>query len=296
MQGTLHVSREVNLRDDVDIAFGSVADNLAALVLRVVASVGCAVVDAGIGANDGLLTNAALEGKAGEGFHLEAPALVFGQMPMELVASVQGHDVEHLLDGLDGEEVPGTVQQQAAIAEAGLILNLRVGQKNHIGLHQRQALAESLRSTEKADRLAGLKGDALVLNLQHVGFLLLSGEGGCIGVGFLPLFLLVSIKADLEADGGALVLRRQHQADSRCLLNPLLEEASSTAHLVVRSVVGNAHAALEVEEMQCVGLYAHRQGDDAIVGSQHLCFSAACKNDKAEQHEGKGEVSSHSEL
>ena len=284
VQGTLHVSREVDFGNDIDVSFGGIADYLTAFVLGVVASVGLAVVDAGIGADDRLLANAALQGKLGQGFHLETPALVLGEVPVELVAAVQGHDVEHLLDGFDGEEVTGTVEQDAAIGEAGLVLDDAEGEQHGIGAHQRQALAQRLCSAEDADGLASGEGDGMGADGELVGFQLLLGERGFRRIGFLSFFLLVCLEANLQTDGGFLVLRRQQQTDARCLLDPLLEELCRACHLGIGGIVGNAHACLEREHLGGIGadLNVLRQGNDAEVGC-HLCFSIACNEDEAEK-------------
>ena len=90
VESSLHVAWEVNLGDDVDITFGSVAHNLATVVLSVVAAIGLTVEDAAVATDDGLLSYATLWCQVGQGFHLEAPALVVGEMPVELVAAMQG--------------------------------------------------------------------------------------------------------------------------------------------------------------------------------------------------------------
>ena len=121
VEGSLHVAGQVDFGDDVDIALGSVTHNLAALVLRVVATVGLAVVESRVTAYDRLLADAALGSEVGKRLHFEAPSLVVGDVPVELVAAVQGQQVEILLDDGDGEIVAGAVEVDAAIAEARLV-------------------------------------------------------------------------------------------------------------------------------------------------------------------------------
>jgi hypothetical protein len=99
------MAREVNLGNNIDITLGSITHNIAALLLSVIAAVWLTIVDASIRADNSLLADATLLGKARERLHLEAPALIVGQVPVELVATVKRHSIEELLDHIDSEEV-----------------------------------------------------------------------------------------------------------------------------------------------------------------------------------------------
>jgi hypothetical protein len=99
------MAREVNLGNNIDITLGSITHNITALILSVIAAVWLTVVDASIRTDNCLLADATLLGKARELSHLEAPALIVGQVPVELVATVKLHSIDELLDHLDSEEL-----------------------------------------------------------------------------------------------------------------------------------------------------------------------------------------------
>ena len=52
-EGCEHVSRHVDLRDDGDVPFLGISDDVAGFLLSVIAAIGDAVVDVGVGADDG---------------------------------------------------------------------------------------------------------------------------------------------------------------------------------------------------------------------------------------------------
>ena len=169
VEGSLHMAREVDLGDDVDITFGSIAHNLATVVLGVVAAIGLTVEHAAVATDDGLLSYATFRCQVGKSLHLETPALVVGEMPVELVAAVQGQQVEIALDDVDGEEMTGTVEVHAAIAEAGRIVDGGIGkQDGRLGFY-RQTLTQGLDATEDALGLGGLDGDAFLVDGEGIG-------------------------------------------------------------------------------------------------------------------------------
>ena len=128
VKGSHHVAGQIDFRDDIDVSLSSIAHNLATIVLGIVASVALTVVDTHVSRSDNrLLTHTSIHCQSREPLYLEAPSLVVGQVPMELVAAVQRHHVEILFDEVYREEMTGAIQQHTSIAEAGRVGDANVG-------------------------------------------------------------------------------------------------------------------------------------------------------------------------
>ena len=165
---------KVNFWHYCDVSLCCVCDHLAQLFLSVVACLGSVVIkrygwvvhveilsDNGSGAHAGFLC------KFGQGFHLETPALVFRQVPMEAVDAVQGKDVDELLDEGNGEEVTGAVEHRAAIAEAWRTAHPSIG-KTHLACLVHNALAKRLYAIEDTARAGSLNGDAFLADVDGI--------------------------------------------------------------------------------------------------------------------------------
>jgi hypothetical protein len=153
------VTRQVNLWDYVDVTLSSILHHIAALILSVVATVWNTIVDTRIRTDYSLLADATSESQLRHRLHLETPTLILGQMPVELVASVQSHHIDKLLDHLYREEVARTIEQHTTIYETWLILDCSIWQLDLsllALLYNRQSLAQSLRRTEETDRVVGI--------------------------------------------------------------------------------------------------------------------------------------------
>ena len=92
----LHMSWQVNLRNDGDVAVGCILHDVAYLLLCVEAVVGYAVVLAYVMTDNGLLALGTNLGEQRIFLYLDAPSLVVGEMPMEAVDVVQGEHVDKL--------------------------------------------------------------------------------------------------------------------------------------------------------------------------------------------------------
>ena len=126
-QRGLHVAGQVDFGDDGDSAFCGVGDYVSDLVLGVVSAVTDAVVGCPVAADHSAVTEGSDLGEAGVLVYLDPPALVFGEVPVQAVELVDRHHVEHLLDFVQAEEVPAAVEHEAAVAEAGSVLDLAAG-------------------------------------------------------------------------------------------------------------------------------------------------------------------------
>lgn len=96
---------EVYLGNDVDVALGGVPDDAAHFFLGVVALLWGVVGDAAVLADDGVGAVLALECELGHALYFEAPALVVGEVPVELVEAVEGENVDIGVDEIDWEVV-----------------------------------------------------------------------------------------------------------------------------------------------------------------------------------------------
>ena len=108
---------QVDLGDDSDAQLRRIVDNFTDLVLSIVASVTDAVVRVEIPPYHGTAAVSADKGKLGITLDLDAPALVVGQMPVETVELVDGHDVKIALDCIHAEEMPCAVEMHASVGE-----------------------------------------------------------------------------------------------------------------------------------------------------------------------------------
>ena len=265
MKGALHVSGHVDFRHDIDVTLSSVPDHIATLFLRVVAAIRNVVVEAHFcWGDDALLAHTAFLCKVGQSLHLEAPALVLRQMPMELVAAVQGHHIEELLDELDREEMATAVEQDAAIGEARLVGNLHKRKLNLLGvLRDGQAFAKCLSRTEQANGLVGSNENAVLVHLQGVALFLLLRK--CDGL--LVPFALLRRSDKREADGRFGICRRLLQLDSSSFLRPFLQELRNAYALGIVLVESNTHAACQGKQLRCVHLHLFGHRDDVVAGT-----------------------------
>ena len=106
--------RHLNLRDDRHEALLGVADDVTYLILCVEASIATAI---------SLGTPRSYFSEARVLLDLDAPALVFGEVPVELIDLEHGDDIDVLLHLLDGEEVTADIDHHPTVLEGGLVQN-----------------------------------------------------------------------------------------------------------------------------------------------------------------------------
>ena len=104
----------LNLGDDGDKAILCIADDLTNLILRVEATIATAI-PFGTPRTDLRQTWILL--------NLNTPALVFGQVPVELINLEEGDNINVFLHLFDREEVTANIYHHATIFEGWLILN-----------------------------------------------------------------------------------------------------------------------------------------------------------------------------
>lgn len=114
-------------------------------------------------------------GELGKIRNLQSPSLVIGQMEMELVELVHGHEVEKFDHVFLGMEVPGHVQMHAPILKPGSVLDERVIQNTAIVFNQIQ---QRLNAVEDSRLAVALDDDDLIgcVHIEAVGIPAMSDD------------------------------------------------------------------------------------------------------------------------
>ena len=154
-EGRQHVSRKVYLGNHLDSAVGGIGYDFANLILREIASIGNMVAGIPVLANHSAVAPAAHLNQTRVFFDFNAPPLIIGQMPVESVQFVHGHDVEVAFHLLDAEEMTRYIGVQTAVFEARRIVYFDVRQRPD-GLVGRR-IAVYLRRQQLLDRLKGVE-------------------------------------------------------------------------------------------------------------------------------------------
>ena len=155
------MARNVHLGYNLDEAFAGILHDFAGIVLRVEATVALSVGLHFAPAQHLAVTPGAHFCQARVFLDFNAPALVFGQVPVKAVQLVGRHHVEQFLDFLLAIEVAPLVEHEAPPAEARLIADAHGRQRPlactaSVGLHashhraRRKQLLEGLQCIEEA--------------------------------------------------------------------------------------------------------------------------------------------------
>ena len=150
-EGCYHMTRHINLGNDVDVSLASILHHLAQLLLCVVhtLAVGLAVPHTAVATNYGLFASGA-DGREKRVFlDFHPPTLVVNQVPMEGVDVVQSEDIDVFFDELHILEVACNVEVHTSVAEARIVHNLHGGQLHRCVVAYGQRLAEGLDTIEQ---------------------------------------------------------------------------------------------------------------------------------------------------
>ena len=120
---------QFDLRHDGDAALGSVGDYIAHFVLRVKPAMRHAVVLVPGSRDDSLLSLRADLGQARMLLDFDAPALIFGQVPVEDVVFVKGQHIDEFLDEFDRKHVSADIKMHTAPAKGGAVVDDDAGQR-----------------------------------------------------------------------------------------------------------------------------------------------------------------------
>ena len=204
-----HVPRQLDLRDDRDVALGGVGDDLADVrlgvevgaVLHAVELVGVLLrpLRRALAVADACRAHGSILDEFGVARDVEAPTLVLRKVPVEAVELVLRHQVEHLLDRLLAEEVAALVEVRAAPAVGGGVLDLHARPGfSVLQLRERHA------GVEAPGRVGARHGDAVGGHLQAVA---LRRHGGVRHVADLRVLR--------HAPGFDQLRRLRHEGDGR---------------------------------------------------------------------------------
>ena len=255
-KGSLHVSRQVDLGHNRDVAVGSILHDVANLLLCVEASVRLAVILARVVADDGLC---ALRTNLGEQrilLYLDAPALVVGEVPVEAVDVVQGEYVDELAYLVGAYEVARHVEVGSAVREARSVddVSARDGHLCRLAAYNGQRLAQGLYAVEHSR--CRCAGDAYALGIDV--------ELVALGV----VYRLV----DCEHDGGSILcLLSDNRAYAGGLLDIRSEQGGVALHIVAFACNHNRRLAVEDERRVVSYVYLQRLGHDVEVRSLSRC-------------------------
>ena len=169
-QGCHHVAGHVDLGHNRDVSLGGIFHDVANLIVGVVAAVGRAVLNLRVMSEHGLRALRAHLRQLRIAGHAEAPALIVGDVPVETVHVVKRDEVDIFFDKLHGEEVTGTVEHHATVAEARGSLHAGGRQLHGLGaLKNRQRLAQGLDAIEDTGCGLACDGHAFLVNADLVG-------------------------------------------------------------------------------------------------------------------------------
>ena len=178
----LGMARQVHLGDDLDVALRGVSHDFAEVVLRIEAAVALAAGIELLLQRLSVATPGTHRGESRIFLDFHAPAVVVGQVPVELVDLVVGQPVEMAQDIGLVEEAARHVEHAAAPVEAGLVHDLhggqfplpdqhRVGAGNTLIHLRREHLQQRLDGVEFARFRARGHQDAAVLHADAVALL-----------------------------------------------------------------------------------------------------------------------------
>src|SRR5665647_891597 len=165
----LHMTRRLDLGDHRDEPRISVGNDLADVVLRVVAAVRASVAGrVRLRADLALPAPRAHLGQSRVAKDLDAPTLVLGQVQMQHVEPVHGHEVDETQHVMLRHEVARHVEHGAAPGEPRRILDLHGGDDPTHAAHLaapehggRKQLQESLTAVEDPGHVAAVDSDAV---------------------------------------------------------------------------------------------------------------------------------------
>lgn len=185
-----HVPGHVDLGNHLDIALCGVGHDVADVVLGVETSVGSSVVAVTafvgfvVSSDDGLFAYGPDLCQEGIPFDLDAPSLVLGEVPVELVEFVHGENVDKAFHLVHGPEMASGIEHSPAMREAGFVGDFDGGDGS-VGSDE---LAERLQGVEYGLRGTSAYADALGRDRERVFFGLQrivygEGQGSLFGHG-----------------------------------------------------------------------------------------------------------------
>ena len=175
------VARKVEFGNDLDVAFGGISHDLLEILLGIKAAI--ALFPRIVSRHQGLVGAApgADLCQAGILLDLDPPAVVVGQVPVELVDLVIGQEIEVAQDVFLVEEGAGNVEHAAAPGEAGLVDNAHARKRALADQHGvrtrgaaiylgRKHLQQGLDGIELASLVGSCDDDGFRMHVEGIAF------------------------------------------------------------------------------------------------------------------------------
>ena len=268
------VARNVNFGYYLDVAFGGEGHHFGYLLLGVVAAVGALLArTGGVGLAPGLVVavhtpRAHIVEQRILG-NLDAPSVVVGEVPMELVHLELSHQLQMLLDLRYGEEMTRHVEMGASPGETGVVAYVASREGDaaiaHVGYVLGHHLDESLHAVEQATLAVGRDDDGILVDIEGVA---LVAQLGVVGL------------VDHKPQAVALWFAHQHRVEV-----PLAQHARQIFHrgVVLAYVDGIALGGGGEGERALVHLQLHGLRDDGIVVERYF-LAARLENHRQNKH------------
>ena len=248
------MSGNVDFGYDGDEPFRRILHYFPDFFAGVAAPVGNSVEAAVAHAHDGLAALRTDFRKPGTFPDGNAPALVVGKVPVEVVDVVKGEQVDVFLYEVHAVEVAADVQHHAPVVETGRVCNPYL-RENRAGGSFRggQRLAQSLHSVEDARLVGSFYHDAAIGHVQRIAFR------------FLPFV------SQGQADKVSFRQAVGHlHGISGALLQEVGEEAGGAFRLSVARVIGYHGAAVGNERTSFCRTDFAGKGNHCIIGLKAL--------------------------
>ena len=173
-QGRLHVARQVDLRDNVHMALSGILHKVAELFLSIEPAVPDGVIKSAVATDDGAVTIGANLSQLRVFLDLDAPALVFRQMEMELVHVMQCQHIDVNLHRVDVHEMEAGIEVHDTVSKTRIISNTTGWQCHFFKSHtNRQAFPNSLDAIKQACFISAFHNDLIGIHYDFISFSLL---------------------------------------------------------------------------------------------------------------------------
>ena len=137
----------------------------------------------------------------GETPGLDAEALIVGEMPVEDVELDGGHGVEIAADHIEGEEVAGGIEQEAAPGETRVVVD-DDGGRSPAGRRFRHELKQGFEGVEGSERVRGGYQRLMGCGFEAIGFVFVERLHGIAGGTDMDPKVDGSAEARGQASGG----------------------------------------------------------------------------------------------
>ena len=248
-QGCLHMTRQVDFRNNRDISFCRIGNDFFRLLLRIESAIRFAVVLTGVMADYSFLALRSDFRQFRILFDFDTPTLVFRQMPVETVDIVQGHHINICLDFVDRKEMTAHIQHHSPVTETGLVIDFDGRQFYISAFRHINCLAQRLDSIENTGFTGSFNNNLTGIYFQLISFWIFVGQ------------------TQLQQNSAfSAVTFLYFQFDTGLRLYIRSQEFGIPFHFLISGRIINSHAILQQERRGLCGTDFQRHGDDFVVG------------------------------